>query len=251
MSATRSAPAIVRDLGLADYYTVFAAMRAFTDAREPGTPDELWIVEHPPVYTLGLGADPAHVLAAHGIPVVQTDRGGEVTFHGPGQVVIYLLIDLRRNKPGGKLYARQFVNKIEQAIIDVLAAYNLAGMRIDGAPGIYMADGPKEGAKIAALGLKVRGNGCTYHGVSLNVAMDLSPFTWINPCGYAGLETVDMKSVGVDAALADVQTDLARALVMQLASMANVSANVSTNASASASAPPQQPQPSPQGHAAI
>lgn len=239
MSATHSTPAIVRDLGRADYETVFAAMRAFTDAREPGTPDELWIVEHAPVFTLGLGADRAHVLAANGIPVVQTDRGGEVTFHGPGQVVIYLLIDLRRNKPGGKLYARQFVTRIEQAIIDVLAAYNLTGMRIDGAPGIYMADGPRRGAKIAALGLKVRGNGCTYHGVSLNVAMDLAPFGWINPCGYAGLETVDMLSVGVDASvtLADVQTELARALVRQLATMQTV--------------PTEQPQPSPQGHAAI
>ena len=184
MSATRSAPAIVRDLGRADYETVFAAMRAFTDARAAGTPDELWIVEHPPVYTLGLGADPAHVLAA----------------------------------------------------------YNLAGKRIDGAPGIYMADGAKEGAKIAALGLKVRGNGCTYHGVSLNVAMDLSPFGWINPCGYAGLETVDMRSVGGAAALADVQTDLARALIGQLSTM---------NTEAAAPAPLEQHQPSPQGHAAI
>ena len=220
MSATRPAPAIIRDLGRADYETVFAAMRAFTDAREPGTPDELWIVEHPPVFTLGLGADPAHVLAAHGIAVVQTDRGGEVTFHGPGQVVVYLLIDLRRNKPGGKLYARQFVTRIEQAIIDVLAAYNLGGVRIDGAPGIYVADGPRQGAKIAALGLKVRGNGCTYHGVSLNVAMDLAPFSWINPCGYSGLATVDMRSMGVDVALADVQQALARELASQLATIA-------------------------------
>lgn len=248
MSATISAPAIVRDLGRADYETVFAAMRAFTDARQTGTPDELWIVEHAPVFTLGLGADPAHVLAAHGIPVVQTDRGGEVTFHGPGQVVIYLLIDLRRNKPGGKLYARQFVTRIEQAIIDVLAAYNLAGMRIDGAPGIYLADGPKRGAKIAALGLKVRGNGCTYHGVSLNVAMDLAPFGWINPCGYAGLETVDMRSVGLDAGvtLADVQTDLARALVRQLATM-----QVANPAQTAQLEQLEQPQPSPQGQAAI
>ena len=129
--------------------------------------------------------------------MVQTDRGGEVTFHGPGQVVIYLLMDLRRNKPGGKLYARQFVTKIEQAIINVLAAYNLGGERIAGAPGIYIAGGPRKGAKIAALGLKVRGNGCTYHGVSLNVAMDLAPFSWINPCGYSGLATVDMRTMGV------------------------------------------------------
>ena len=212
-----AAPALIRDLGRLDYEPVFAQMRAFTDARTTDTPDELWIVEHPPVYTLGLGADPGHVLAAHDIPVVQTDRGGEVTFHGPGQVVIYLLMDLRRNKPGGKLYARQFVRKIEQAIINVLAAYNLGGERIDGAPGIYIADGPRKGAKIAALGLKVRGNGCTYHGVSLNVAMDLAPFSWINPCGYAGLETVDMRSMGVLAALADVQQALAEELVRQLA----------------------------------
>jgi lipoyl(octanoyl) transferase len=243
MSANRSVPAIVRDLGRAEYETVFAAMRAFTDARDAATPDELWIVEHPPVYTLGLGADPAHVLADHGIAVVQTDRGGEVTYHGPGQVVIYLLIDLRRNRPAGKLYARQFVQRIEQAVIDVLAAYNLHGERIDGAPGIYMADGPKRGAKIAALGLKVRGNGCTYHGVSLNVAMDLMPFSWINPCGYAGLETVDMRTVGVEADLADVQTDLARALVRQLATMAQAPAAGSTQT--------EQHQPSPQGHASI
>ncbi|MES2015859.1 MAG: lipoyl(octanoyl) transferase LipB [Pseudomonadota bacterium] len=217
MSAVTTAPALVRDLGRADYEPTFTAMRAFTDARDTATPDELWIVEHPPVFTLGLGADRSHVLAAGDIPVIQTDRGGEVTFHGPGQVVIYLLMDLRRNKPGGKLYARQFVAKIEQAIINVLAAYNLAGERIAGAPGIYMAGEPKKGAKIAALGLKVRGNGCTYHGVSLNVAMDLTPFSWINPCGYSGLETVDMRTMGVDAPLADVQRKLAVELVAQLA----------------------------------
>src|SRR5471030_432446 len=128
----------------------------------------------------------------------------------------YLLIDLRRNKPGGKLYARQFVHKIEQAIINVLTAYNLAGERIAGAPGIYLAEGAKKGAKIAALGLKVRGNGCTYHGLSLNVAMDLAPFSWINPCGYAGLETVDMRSMGVSAPLADVQQALAQELLRLL-----------------------------------
>jgi lipoyl(octanoyl) transferase len=213
MPANRPA---IRELGRADYDTVFAAMRAFTDARTPDTPDELWIVEHPPVYTLGLGADRGHVLNAHEIPVVQTDRGGEVTYHGPGQVVIYLLMDLRRNKPGGKLYARQFVHKIEQAVIDVLAAYNLAGERVEGAPGIYIAEGPRKGAKIAALGLKVRGNGCTYHGVSLNVAMDLSPFTWINPCGYSGLATVDMRTMGVEAPLPAVQQALAQALADHL-----------------------------------
>ncbi|WP_409269013.1 lipoyl(octanoyl) transferase LipB [Massilia sp. BHUDP2] len=216
MSATRPATPLIRELGRADYEPTFAAMRAFTDARTPDTQDELWIVEHPPVYTLGLGADRAHVLAPHDIPVVQTDRGGEVTYHGPGQVVIYLLMDLRRNKPGGKLYARQFVAKIEQAVIEVLAAYNLAGERVAGAPGIYISQGPRKGAKIAALGLKVRGNGCTYHGVSLNVAMDLAPFTWINPCGYSGLATVDMRTMGVEVPLADVQQALAQQLIYQL-----------------------------------
>ena len=218
MSDFTTETALIRHLGKAEYEPTFAAMRAFTDARTADTRDELWIVEHPPVYTLGLGADRGHLLAgATAIPCVQTDRGGEVTYHGPGQVVIYLLMDLRRNKPGGKLYARQFVHKIEQAIINVLAAYNLVGERIEGAPGIYMAGGPKKGAKIAALGLKVRGNGCTYHGLSLNVAMDLAPFSWINPCGYAGLETVDMRTVGVEAPLADVQQPLAEELKQLLA----------------------------------
>ena len=218
-SPTHARPGLIRHLGLVDYETTFAAMRAFTAARTVDTQDEIWIVEHAPVFTLGLGADRAHILAGgdNVIPVVQTDRGGEVTYHGPGQVVIYVLMDLRRNKPGGKLYARQFVTKIEQAVIDVLAAYNLAGERIAGAPGIYMANGPHKGAKIAALGLKVKANGCTYHGVSLNVAMDLAPFSMINPCGYAGLQTVDMRSEGVTAPLADVQQALANALVQHLA----------------------------------
>ena len=221
MPTTRPEPALIRHLGHAEYAPTLAAMRAFTDARAPDTQDELWIVEHPPVFTLGLAADRNHLLSGgaipvHTIPIIQTDRGGEVTFHGPGQVVIYLLIDLRRNKPGGKLYVRQFVTKIEQAVINVLAAYNLASERIAGAPGIYMAGGPRHGAKIAALGLKVRGNGCTYHGLSLNVAMDLAPFSWINPCGYAGLETVDMRSMGADVALADVQLALARELTVLL-----------------------------------
>ncbi|WP_423680615.1 lipoyl(octanoyl) transferase LipB [Undibacterium sp. WLHG33] len=198
--------------GVESYQLTFDAMRAFTDARDAQTPDEFWIVEHPPVFTLGLGADQSHVLAAHDIPVVQTDRGGEVTFHGPGQVVIYLMMDLRRSHPKARLFAREFVHRIEQAVIDTLAAYNLAGERKAGAPGIYVSDGQYKGAKIAALGLKVRGNGCTYHGVSLNVAMDLTPFSWINPCGYAGLATVDMKTLGVSVPLAEVQTALAQHL---------------------------------------
>ncbi|MET3118738.1 lipoyl(octanoyl) transferase [Undibacterium sp. GrIS 1.8] len=197
------------DRGIEDYQTTYDAMRAFTDARTELTPNEFWIVEHPPVFTLGLGADQSHVLAAHEIPVIQTDRGGEVTYHGPGQVVIYLLMDLRRGHPKARLFAREFVNKIEQAVINTLAAYNLGGERKQGAPGIYVSDGAWQGAKIAALGLKVRGNGCTYHGVSLNVTMDLTPFSWINPCGYAGLATIDMTTLGVSVPLADVQHALA------------------------------------------
>lgn len=204
-------PAII-DRGFEPYDTTFDAMRAFTSARGADTRDELWIVEHPPVFTLGLGADPSHVLDAHGIPVVQTDRGGEVTYHGPGQAVIYLLMDLRR-KPGARLYTREFVHKIEQSVINTLQAYNLNGERKPGAPGIYMSDGAWQGAKISALGLKVRASGCTYHGVSLNVAMDLAPFSWINPCGYEGLATVDMKTVGAEAALRDVQLALANNLI--------------------------------------
>ena len=200
------------DRGVEPYETSFAAMRAYTDARTVDSQDQIWIVEHPPVFTLGLGADPSHVLDAHDIPVVQTDRGGEVTYHGPGQVVIYLLMDLRR-KPGARLYAREFVNKIEQSVINTLRAYNLDGERKPGAPGIYMSGGAWKGAKIAALGLKIRGSGCTYHGVSLNVAMDLAPFSWINPCGYAGMATVDMKTVGAEAPLRDVQLALANNLI--------------------------------------
>ncbi len=200
--------------GLESYEQSFAAMRAFTNTRTPETDDQLWLVEHPPVFTLGLGADPAHVIDAHQIPVVQTDRGGEVTYHGPGQAIAYLLFDLRRD--GRRLLPREFVHRIEQAVIETLATYNCMGERKAGAPGIYIANGEWRGAKIAALGLKIRANGCTYHGVSLNVAMDLQPFEWINPCGYSGLATVDLRSLGVQASLLEVQEQLARALEQQL-----------------------------------
>lgn len=205
---------VILQRGVESYQQSFDAMRAFTDTRDRHTPDQLWLVEHPPVFTLGLGADPAHVIDAHQIPVIQTDRGGEVTYHGPGQAVAYLLFDLRRDDR--RLLPRDFVHRIEQAVIDTLATYNCPGERKAGAPGIYIAHGAARGAKIAALGLKIRANGCTYHGVSLNVAMDLQPFSWINPCGYAGLATVDLCSLGVDAPLAEVQNRLAHALQQQL-----------------------------------
>ena len=208
--------------GLEPYALTYQAMREFTDQRDSNTPDQLWLVSHPAVFTLGLGADPRHVLDAREIPVLQTDRGGEVTYHGPGQAIIYLLIDLRRRHIAGKLLTREFVHAIEAAVIDTLAAYNLAGTRKVGAPGIYVASGPFEGAKIAALGLKVRVNGCTYHGVSLNVAMDLRPFSSIHPCGYEGLVSIDMRSLGVlgradDATtLRNVQAALADNLIQRL-----------------------------------
>ncbi len=203
------------DRGIESYAVTYAAMREFTDQRNSATPDALWMVQHPSVFTLGLAADPSHILQSHQIPVVQTDRGGEVTYHAEGQAILYLLFDLRR-KDKKNLLPREFVNAIEQAVIDTLAAYNLSTERHAGAPGIYMADGKHKGAKIAALGLKIRGNGCTYHGVALNVAMDLTPFTWINPCGYEGLATVDMQTLGVHAALAEVQQKLATSLIQHL-----------------------------------
>jgi lipoyl(octanoyl) transferase len=211
-----TAPLTLRWLGNESYEASFDAMRAFTDARTADTPDEIWLVEHPPVFTLGQAGDPAHLLAADsGIPLVKVDRGGQITYHGPGQVVAYLLLDLRRRK----LMVREMVTRIEQAVIDTLAAYNLAGERKAGAPGIYVAPHPDAGlhagAKIAALGLKIR-NGCSYHGVSLNVKMDLRPFLAINPCGYAGLETVDMATLGVAAGWDDVARTLAACLTANL-----------------------------------
>lgn len=214
LSAT--APLMLRWRGSEPYEVSFEAMRAFTDERTADTHDEIWLVEHPPVFTLGQAGDPAHLLAADsGIPLVKVDRGGQITYHGPGQVVAYLLLDLRRRK----LMVREMVTRIEQAVIDTLAAYNLAGERKAGAPGIYVAPGPDAGlhagAKIAALGLKIR-NGCSYHGVSLNVKMDLRPFLAINPCGYAGLETVDMATLGVTAGWDDVARTLAARLTANL-----------------------------------
>ncbi len=210
----------IRHLGRVGYEPVFAAMREFTDTRTSATPDEIWVVEHDPVYTLGLAADIAHVLNPQDIPVVQTDRGGEVTYHGPGQAVIYLLMDLRRRSPEEKMYVREFVHRIEQSVIDMLAAHNLMCERKMGAPGIYIsqpdAKGRWQGAKIAALGLKVRSNGCTYHGMALNVAMDLTPFSAINPCGYTGLEVVDMKTMGFDISLHEAQLALVKQLQKNL-----------------------------------
>ena len=194
------------ELGRRPYTETEAAMRAFTAARTPDTEDELWLVEHAPVFTQGIAGREAHVLAAGDIPVVRTDRGGQVTYHGPGQVVIYLLLDL----PRLKIKVRELVTAIEQAVIDLLAEYSVTAERRDGAPGVYVGD-----AKIAALGLRIR-NGCSYHGVSLNVDMDLSPFDAINPCGYAGLRVIQTKDLNIPLTAHEAGEQLSQYLLQQL-----------------------------------
>ena len=171
-----NAPLKVRELGIRPYLETWTAMRAFTDRRASDTPDELWLLEHPPVYTQGLAGKPEHVLDAGEIPVVQTDRGGQITYHGPGQLVAYPLLDLQRLGVG----IRNMVALLESVTIDVLADFGLKGQRRDGAPGVFVDD-----AKIASIGMKVR-RGCTFHGLAFNVGLDLSPFSRINPCGFAG-----------------------------------------------------------------
>ena len=216
---TAFVPMIVKRLGRLPYETVLQEMLAFSGNRNRQTPDEIWVVEHEPVFTLGQAADMSHVLNAHQIPVIQTDRGGEVTYHGPGQAVVYPLIDLRRRFEN-KLLVRELVFRIEAAVIDVLALHNVIGERRAGAPGIYIPHLPEyginQGAKIAALGLKVKSNGTVYHGLALNVDMDLEPFTWIDPCGYAGLKVTDMKSLGLDCQIEDIQSELVDALSIRL-----------------------------------
>ena len=217
-------PARLRAVGRIDCAQAIAAMQEFTERRQPDTTDEIWLCEHPPVYTLGLAGDPAHILSAGGIPVLRTNRGGQVTYHGPGQVVAYPLVDLRRLG----LYVKEYIHRLEQALIRTLEAYGVTGHRVAGAPGIYVRTDDPFGhaaldphslaerhadrdagpsfdrlAKIAALGIKVSRH-CTYHGVALNVAMDLRPFSGIDACGYVGLETVDLSTIGVQAEVGDV-----------------------------------------------
>lgn len=211
MSCAAAGPAtardcLVRDLGRQAYEPVWRAMQAFTDARGEDTPDELWLVEHDPVFTLGQAGKPEHVLAPGDIPVLQVDRGGQVTYHGPGQIVAYPLLDLRRLKTG----VRDYVCRIEQAVIDTLGEWNIHGERREGAPGVYV-----NGAKVAALGIRVR-RGCTFHGLAFNIAMDLEPFRRINPCGYAGLEVVSMLDLGGPAGLEAVKPVLLAALADRL-----------------------------------
>ncbi|MDK9704846.1 MAG: lipoyl(octanoyl) transferase LipB [Sulfuritalea sp.] len=197
---------IVRKLGRVDYSATFAAMQEFTAARGEDTPDELWICEHPPVFTQGLSGKPEHLLKDIGIPVVQIDRGGQITYHGPGQVVAYLLLDLRRRE----LTVRGLVNRIEQAVIDLLAGYGVTAARLAGAPGVYVGK-----AKIAALGLRIK-HGCSYHGVALNVDMDLTPYSAINPCGYEGMAVTQLRDLTGECDTAQVGEALAEHLARQL-----------------------------------
>ena len=178
---------IIRRLGETDFSATWRAMQRFTAERTAATSDELWLTSHPPVFTQGQGGKPEHLLRDIGIPVVKIDRGGQITYHGPGQAVVYLLVDLAQRG----LKVRELVNRIEQAVIDLLADHGIRGERVEGAPGVYVG-----GAKVAALGLRVKG-GCCYHGVSLNVDMELTPFSAINPCGYPGLKVTQLRNLGV------------------------------------------------------
>ena len=209
------APIAVRQLGRVDYEPTWRAMIDFTTTRNEATADELWVCEHPPVYTLGQAGKPEHLLADNGIPLVKIDRGGQITYHGPGQVVIYLLLDL--NRRGIKV--RELVSRMEQAIIDLLAEQGVLATRLDGAPGVYVAQGGNADypAKIAALGLRIR-RGCSYHGLSLNVDMELAPFSAINPCGYAGMPVTQLRDLGVQLTPTQAADTLTRHLIQLLQS---------------------------------
>jgi lipoyl(octanoyl) transferase len=196
-------PIHIRHLGRVDYEPAWRAMGEFTARRGPETGDEIWLLEHPPVFTLGMAGKREHLLADIGIPVVPIDRGGQITYHGPGQIVAYLLLDLRRRGYG----VRELVRRMEQAVIDLLAEYGVAGRRLAGAPGVYVDE-----AKIAALGLRVKA-GCTYHGLALNVDLDLSPYRAINPCGHAGMAVTRVKDFVPGIRIAEVEAALARLLV--------------------------------------
>ncbi len=202
---------LLRRLGQVDYEPTWRAMVDFSATRNSETVDELWCCEHPPVYTLGQAGKPEHLLNDIGIPLVKIDRGGQITYHGPGQVVIYLLLDLARRG----IKVRELVSGMEQAVIDLLAEHGIDAARQNGAPGVYVTLA-KQSAKVAALGLRVR-KGCCYHGVSLNVDMDLSPFSAINPCGYPGMVVTQTRDLGVSLTPQQAADGLARHLKQQLA----------------------------------
>ncbi|MGC3982495.1 MAG: lipoyl(octanoyl) transferase LipB [Steroidobacteraceae bacterium] len=199
-------PPLLKYLGQVPYEPTWRAMQRFTDERDEHTRDEIWFLEHPPVFTLGLNGKPEHVLAAGDIPVVQIDRGGQVTYHGPGQLVVYPLIDLRRHKLG----VRDLVMALENAVIKTAATLGIEAAAKRDAPGVYV-----QGCKLASVGLRIR-RGCTYHGLAFNVAMDLQPFQRINPCGYQGLEVVDLATLGIRTSVAEIAQALAPQLLTTL-----------------------------------
>lgn len=194
---------LVRHLGVVDYHDTWQKMQGFTDSRQPETPDELWFLQHPPVYTLGKNGKSEHVLNSGDIPVINSDRGGQVTYHGPGQIVVYTLLDLTRMKIG----VRELVTALEQSIIELLADYSVLASSRREAPGVYVND-----AKIAALGLRVR-KGRSFHGLALNVDMDLEPFARINPCGYEDMEVIQLKDIVSDIKIDSVTNDLQQRLI--------------------------------------
>ncbi len=199
-------PVELRRLGLRKYREVWDRMRCFTAGRNASTPDQIWLVQHPPLFTLGTNGKERHILDPGGIPVLRSDRGGQVTYHGPGQLLAYLLLDLKRRRMG----IRQLVEAMEQGVVDLLAEYGIAGERRGDAPGVYVS-----GAKIAALGLRVR-RGCSYHGVSLNVDLDLRPFGRINPCGYEGMEVTSLRNLGIRLSCDELESPLANHLLRNL-----------------------------------
>jgi lipoyl(octanoyl) transferase len=206
------AGALVWNLGRTGYEPTWRAMQAFTSERTGDTRDEIWLTEHPPVYTVGLAGKTEHYPRNESaIPVIKTDRGGQITYHGPGQVVVYTLVDLRRRRWG----VRDYVRRLESAMIDLLSAHGVAGYGKVDAPGVYVCTGGTE-AKIGALGLKVR-NGCTYHGLALNVDMDLAPFAAINPCGYPGLAVTQTRDLGIAGDVGDIGAELTKYLRRMLA----------------------------------
>lgn len=196
----------LRWLGRVEYEPTWRAMQAFTNERTADTPDQIWFLEHPPVFTLGMNAAPEHLLAPGDIPVVQIDRGGQVTYHGPGQLVVYPLLDVKRSGLG----VRQLVMALESAIIDLLASWNITAVAKREAPGVYVNE-----RKVASIGLRIR-RGSSYHGLAFNVAMDLQPFQRINPCGYRGLEVTDLRSLGVNATVQEVADALSPRLLTAL-----------------------------------
>jgi lipoyl(octanoyl) transferase len=204
---------IIRALGITGYEPTLRSMQAFTSARDTATPDELWLTEHPAIYTLGLAGRREHLLRENGIATLKVDRGGQITYHGPGQLVVYVLVDLRRPKLG----IRTLVRTLESAVVEWLGTLGIAAYGKPSAPGVYVSAGVRE-AKIAALGLKVSG-GCTYHGLAVNVAMDLAPFADIDPCGYPGLAVTQLADLGVARTVDAAGSELAPILAAHLEAM--------------------------------